>query len=470
MLPVSLIQKVSLFQGTKGSEAIAGAIFGAASPGSGSGYVERFGRLPYTIYPAGWADDSPMDEMDLAKWPGRTYRYAQTPPLYSFAHGLQVAQFELSVGAHPSRLSTSDLDDASPASYHLSLKSQASSRYHAEAVVVAFLFPEVLKGGPHPLKQQMVGFQRVTTPLAPGASTPLEFSLNATDLSIVDPVSGDRILSPGEYTVVFSTGSRTANVTLQIDGPRRVLQPFPAAAKADDEQLPRAKMPMPFPYQGFDSFPASFFGADIWGVENQTEMALVAKHQVAGWGWQQGCMQECCGDGCNCESSNPQGCPSSPPAGYSPSTGHADEEAALYNQSRTFKQYLAAHPASRTQGVFVYRQLSTPCWWWSEIYEAYTNPETRGYFFTSERNGEFCWSVSAAAPFASSFAASEKRGCTVGTDLGLQERKRPTVLRRQGDRRDHVGEGVGAQPCLLRRRPRRAEREPSPKSIRRHWL
>ena len=242
MLSVSLIQKGTLFQGTKGSEAIAGAIFGAASPGSGSGYVERFGRLPYTIYPAGWADDSPMDEMDLAKWPGRTYRYAQTPPLYSFAHGLQVAQFELSVGAHPSRLSTSDLDDASPASYHLSLKSQASSRYHAEAVVVAFLFPEVLKGGPHPLKQQMVGFQRVTTPLAPGASTPLEFSLNATDLSIVDPVSGDRILSPGEYTVVFSTGSRTANVTLQIDGPRRVLQPFPAAAKADDEQLPRAKI------------------------------------------------------------------------------------------------------------------------------------------------------------------------------------------------------------------------------------
>jgi hypothetical protein len=38
---------------------------------------------------------------------------------------------------------------------------------------------------------------------------------------------------------------------------------------------------MPFPYKGFDSFPASFFGADIWGVENTSEMALVAKHQIA---------------------------------------------------------------------------------------------------------------------------------------------------------------------------------------------
>ena len=44
------------------------------------------------------------------------------------------------------------------------------------------------------------------------------------------------------------------------------------------------------------------------------------------------------------------------------------------------------------QGIFVYRQLSTPCWWWTKIYDAYTNPAMRGYFFTSESSGEYCWS------------------------------------------------------------------------------
>ena len=38
-----------------------------------------------------------------------------------------------------------------------------------------------------------------------------------------------------------------------------------------------AKIAIPFKYKGYESFPASFFGADIWGVENTSEMALVAK-------------------------------------------------------------------------------------------------------------------------------------------------------------------------------------------------
>ena len=43
-------------------------------------------------------------------------------------------------------------------------------------------------------------------------------------------------------------------------------------------------MAFPFPYRGWDSFPASFFGADPYGLENDTELALIAKHQLSGWG------------------------------------------------------------------------------------------------------------------------------------------------------------------------------------------
>jgi hypothetical protein len=41
------------------------------------------------------------------------------------------------------------------------------------------------------------------------------------------------------------------------------------------------------------------------------------------------------------------------------------------------------------QGIFVYRQLSTPCWWWTKVYDAYTNPAMRGYFFTSKSSSEY---------------------------------------------------------------------------------
>ena len=36
------------------------------------------------------------------------------------------------------------------------------------------------------MKIQMIGFQRVVTPVQPGGSTTLTFSFNETDLSIVD--------------------------------------------------------------------------------------------------------------------------------------------------------------------------------------------------------------------------------------------------------------------------------------------
>jgi hypothetical protein len=204
-----------------------------------------------------------------------------------------------------------------------------------------------------------------------------------------------------------------------------------------------AKIPMPFEYKGFEHFPASFFGADIWGIENDTEMAMVAKHQISGWGWQQGCMQQCCSGACNCESSNPQGCPTKPPEGYTPANGHANEEGALYNQSRAFKHYLDTHPASTTQGIFVYRQLSTPCWWWKKIYEAYTDPSKRGFFFTSKSTGEYCWSSGPIWYARSSNYTCRYAPCAsialaviwVGLPQGLSQRISSPIL----SGRDHRG-------------------------------
>ena len=161
----------AFYPGTRGSEAIAAALFAMPTPsttaangavigaGGGAAYVDRWGRMPYSIYPASWAGLSPMDEMDLAVtvakraalpfgpltslqffaillcisrnhplqdlctcikrlhrhhpplpacaqvYPGRTYRYAQTKPLYEFAHGLQLSSFGLTLD--PSSMASS---------------------------------------------------------------------------------------------------------------------------------------------------------------------------------------------------------------------------------------------------------------------------------------------------------------------------------------------------------------------------
>jgi hypothetical protein len=52
----------AFYPGTKGSEAIAGAIFakGSASTSAQIDYVERYGRLPYSIYAASWVNASLM--------------------------------------------------------------------------------------------------------------------------------------------------------------------------------------------------------------------------------------------------------------------------------------------------------------------------------------------------------------------------------------------------------------------------
>ena len=193
-----------------------------------------------------------------------------------------------------------------------------------------------------------------------------------------------------------------------------------------------SKIQFPFPYRGFESFPASFFGADIWGVENGTEMALVAKHQLSGWGWQQGCMQQCCsGPKCNCETSNPVGCPDVPPAGFSPTTGHANTELPLHQQAGAFQRYLSAHASTAvTQGVFVYRQLTNAVWWWAKNYRAYTDPARRGFFLTAPATGDYCWAAGPVWDFRNESARKYYIDEVIG-ELTQNETDGPNMVRQR---------------------------------------
>eukprot|EP00041_Stephanoeca_diplocostata_P029008 m.845528 g.845528 ORF g.845528 m.845528 type:complete len:501 (+) comp23477_c1_seq35:601-2103(+) len=39
-------------------------------------------------------------------------------------------------------------------------------------------------------------------------------------------------------------------------------------------------------YEGFNRFPAEFFGSNVTGLDNETQLLFDSRHQIAGWGWQ----------------------------------------------------------------------------------------------------------------------------------------------------------------------------------------
>ena len=82
-------------------------------------------------------------------------------------------------------------------------------------------------------------------------------------------------------------------------GPAPVALLLPPPPTSHNPVTPSApstrQVDIPWPYKGFESFPACWFGADPTGspapgtdAEPNTTMAIMARHQLVGWGWQQG--------------------------------------------------------------------------------------------------------------------------------------------------------------------------------------
>uniref|UniRef100_A0A0G4GTQ1 Fibronectin type III-like domain-containing protein n=1 Tax=Chromera velia CCMP2878 TaxID=1169474 RepID=A0A0G4GTQ1_9ALVE len=75
--------------GTRATSALGDLLFGLEN---------RWGKLPVTWYPRKWVAAQDMSNYDMAKYPGRSYKYFnfEEAPVYSFGFGLSLTKFELS--------------------------------------------------------------------------------------------------------------------------------------------------------------------------------------------------------------------------------------------------------------------------------------------------------------------------------------------------------------------------------------
>ena len=172
-----------------------------------------------------------------------------------------------------------------------------------------------------------------------------------------------------------------------------------AAAASAAAALPRPiSQPLPFPYTGFDRFPAFYFGSRPEGLQGEGQLAVMARHSLVGWGWEQGL-------GPHCESCN----------GYKPTAPldalhYCSSEQRLSESATRFRAYLQWGPPSRnvttpptdpaaTKPIFVYRNFIIALHFYSIQRASYSRPElflrdSKGNVCLHSRNGSPFWNFS----------------------------------------------------------------------------
>lgn len=166
------------------------------------GERHRFGKLPYTIYPAGYVQHVGLADMSMTTPPGRSYRYYTGTPTFSFGSGLSYAATEAR-SVTPSSLSYGGTDALEAHSFTVTVTNDADSA--GDEVVQLYLRPRptVATGAPLPLRQ-LVDFARVTVPAR--GSVDARFTVRATQLSLVN-LAGERAIYPGEYELLATNGN-----------------------------------------------------------------------------------------------------------------------------------------------------------------------------------------------------------------------------------------------------------------------
>jgi beta-glucosidase-like glycosyl hydrolase len=212
--------------GVHGGEAIAATLFGANNPG---------GKLPVTMYHSNYTNEVDFLNMSMTAGPGRSYRYYTGTPLYPFGFGLSYTDFSLSwTPQPPPKQPTMHVTAGKtlPAlTYSVIVKN--TGKVAGDEVVLAYfkpsaMLPPTLALGTPVEKKRLFAFERIH--LKAGASQTLKFTVNATDMALVN-LDGHTHLHAGEYEVLFSRGhghELVSTIAIKTESPLRLktFRPF----------------------------------------------------------------------------------------------------------------------------------------------------------------------------------------------------------------------------------------------------
>ncbi|TGJ87927.1 hypothetical protein E0Z10_g876 [Xylaria hypoxylon] len=215
------------YPGQDGGNAVASVLTGAISPA---------GRLPVTQYPGDYVNQVQMTNMNLQPGsgnPGRTYKWYNKTPVFSFGYGLHYTTFNISLPADlPTTFATADLmhgnsTEGGPLDL-LPLTSVPVTVTNTGNVTSDYVLLAFLKGeyGPAPYpNKSLVAFTRLHD-IKPGVTATGTLDIKLGSVARSD-ANGALTLWPAKYKVVLDVDDR-ASWDFEITGTATVLDKLPA--------------------------------------------------------------------------------------------------------------------------------------------------------------------------------------------------------------------------------------------------
>ena len=152
------------------------------------------------------------------------HRFYTGTPLLPFGFGISLTTFTIENVTdltHGMQLRTTDKHDAA-----MTFNVTNTGSRTGDEVVFAYFKPTSVKGMENTtLIQQLYGYQRVH--LDPGQSIMVTISTSAARLAMVEE-SGERVIAPGKYTLVFTNGvDQLVTTVVNVVGEKVVLEKAP---------------------------------------------------------------------------------------------------------------------------------------------------------------------------------------------------------------------------------------------------
>jgi len=185
--PVAIVEA---FNPNGMSIAIAMSIFGLEN---------RWGKLPYTLYPHNVMQDFDMSNYDMTAKPGRTYRYFSGKPIYPFGYGLSLTTFDIVSCQQQHRQGHRAMGTMTI----VCRVANTGTRAGDEVLQVYHSVSFKVKDHPVPIKR-LINFERIY--IGPGQEEKVIFSLDPKrDFELVNQ-DGKRVLYPGRHKLQITNG------------------------------------------------------------------------------------------------------------------------------------------------------------------------------------------------------------------------------------------------------------------------